>query len=107
MLSLDKAGRLWVTEVKETETARNIAASGLDRQLSSASGLPVTLYENEPNWLLRETQTFSAVDSVLETLRTTIEAESDLGQREGFRRLRDALCGGGAARLHHRSRIRG
>ncbi|MEQ1886547.1 MAG: hypothetical protein ABL967_15895 [Bryobacteraceae bacterium] len=90
MLSLDKAGRLWVTEVKETETARNIAASGLDRQLSSASGSPVTLYENEPSWLLRETPKFSAVDSVLGTLKSTIEAESDLGRKEGYRRLRDA-----------------
>jgi len=89
MLSIDSTGQLWVTEVKETETGRRLAASGLDRQYSVA-GQTLELQENEPSWLLRDTPRFSHVDSVLEALKSAIETVEDPAKKEGLRMLRDA-----------------
>jgi len=90
IISLDRDGRLWISEIKGTDVSRLLPATGLERTLSGEGQESQTLFENSSAWLLRQTAAFNRVDQVLTAANRAYEGENDAGKKEEFRLLRES-----------------
>lgn len=93
ILSLDRDRRLWVSEVKGTQSFRT-PASGLARVLASqdkgGNRIQERLMENSPAWLSRSSGSVNRVSQVLAAIDRAMVAENASSRREDLRALREA-----------------